>query len=68
MKKNQFVSSRWRIPASFFYDPSSPELNPPLEDSGLQGFGLWVEGLRGLLGSVKNPTARLAASKACRLK
>ncbi|CAE7875240.1 Cfap44, partial [Symbiodinium microadriaticum] len=27
--------ARWRIPASFFYDPSSPELNPPLEDREL---------------------------------
>ncbi|CAE7195360.1 CFAP44 [Symbiodinium natans] len=27
--------ARWRIPASFFYDPSTPELNPPLEDREL---------------------------------
>ncbi|CAE7245146.1 Eml6, partial [Symbiodinium necroappetens] len=27
--------ARWRIPASFFYDPSAPELNPPLEDREL---------------------------------
>jgi len=27
--------ARWRMPASFFYDPAAPELNPPLEDREL---------------------------------